>query len=164
MTTSTADRRYWLLKTEPSTFSFEDLWNAPKRTTFWDGVRNFQARNTMRDLMKPGDLVFIYHSSTDPTGIAGIGEVVKGGYPDPTAFDPKDSHYDPKSKRESPSWFGVEVKALKRLPEIITLERLRKTKGLEKMVLLQKGSRLSVQPVSADEWQVISRLAGINFE
>jgi predicted RNA-binding protein with PUA-like domain len=164
MTTSTADRRYWLLKTEPSTFSFDDLWNAPKRTTFWDGVRNFQARNTMRDLMKPGDLVFIYHSSTDPTGIAGIAEVVKGGYPDPTAFDPKDSHYDPKSKRESPSWFGVDVKAVKRLPEIITLERLRKTKGLEKMVLLQKGSRLSVQPVSADEWQVISRLAGINFE
>lgn len=164
MTTSTADRRYWLLKTEPSTFSFDDLWNAPKRTTFWDGVRNFQARNTMRDLMKPGDRVFIYHSSTDPTGIAGIAEVVKGGYPDPTAFDPKDSHYDPKSKRESPSWFGVEVKAVKRLPEIITLERLRKTKGLEKMVLLQKGSRLSVQPVSADEWQVISRLTGINFE
>ena len=164
MTTSTTDRRYWLLKTEPSTFSFDDLWNAPKRTTFWDGVRNFQARNTMRDLMKPGDLVFIYHSSTDPTGIAGIAEVVKGGYPDPTAFDPKDSHYDPKSKRESPSWFGVEVKAVKRLPEIITLERLRKTKGLEKMVLLQKGSRLSVQPVRADEWQVISRLAGINFE
>jgi predicted RNA-binding protein with PUA-like domain len=164
MTTSTADRRYWLLKTEPSTFSFDDLWNSPKRTTFWDGVRNFQARNTMRDLMKPGDLVFIYHSSTDPTGIAGIAEVVKGGYPDPTAFDPKDSHYDPKSKRESPSWFGVDVSAVKRLPEIITLERLRKTKGLEKMVLLQKGSRLSVQPVSADEWQVISRLAGINFE
>ena len=164
MTTSTADRRYWLLKTEPSTFSFDDLWSAPKRTTFWDGVRNFQARNTMRDLMKPGDLVFIYHSSTDPTGIAGIAEVVKGGYPDPTAFDPKDSHYDPKSKRESPSWFGIDVKAVKRLPEIITLERLRKTKGLEKMVLLQKGSRLSVQPVSSDEWQVISRLAGINFE
>jgi predicted RNA-binding protein with PUA-like domain len=164
MTTSTADRRYWLLKTEPSTFSFDDLWNAPKRTTFWDGVRNFQARNTMRDLMKPGDLVFIYHSSTDPTGIAGIAEVVKGGYPDPTAFDPKDSHYDPRSKRESPSWFGVEVKAVKRLPEFVTLERLRATKGLEKMVLLQKGSRLSVQPVSADEWQVISRLAGINFE
>lgn len=164
MTKNTADRRYWLLKTEPSTFSFDDLWNAPKRTTFWDGVRNFQARNTMRDLMKPGDLVFIYHSSTDPTGIAGIAEIVKGGYPDPTAFDPKDSHYDPKSKPESPSWYGVDVKAVKRLPEILTLERLRGTKGLEKMVLLQKGSRLSVQPVSADEWGVISRLAGISFE
>ena len=164
MTKNTADRRYWLLKTEPSTFSFDDLWNAPKRTTFWDGVRNFQARNTMRDLMKPGDLAFIYHSSTDPTGIVGIAEIVKGGYPDPTAFDPKDSHYDPKSKREAPSWYGVDVKAVKRLPEILTLERLRGTKGLEKMVLLQKGSRLSVQPVSAEEWGVISRLAGINFE
>ena len=164
MTKNTADRRYWLLKTEPSTFSFDDLWNAPKRTTFWDGVRNFQARNTMRDLMKPGDLAFIYHSSTDPTGIAGIAEIVKGGYPDPTAFDPKDSHYDPKSKPEAPSWYGVDVKAVKRLPEILTLERLRKNKGLEKMVLLQKGSRLSVQPVSAEEWGVISRLAGINFE
>lgn len=164
MTKNTADRRYWLLKTEPGTFSFDDLWNAPKRTTFWDGVRNFQARNTMRDLMKPGDLAFIYHSSTDPTGIVGIAEIVKGGYPDPTAFDPKDSHYDPKSKREAPSWYGVDVKAVKRLPEILTLERLRGTKGLEKMVLLQKGSRLSVQPVSAEEWGVISRLAGINFE
>lgn len=164
MTKNTADRRYWLLKTEPSTFSFDDLWNAPKRTTFWDGVRNFQARNTMRDLMKAGDLAFIYHSSTDPTGIVGIAEIVKGGYPDPTAFDPKDSHYDPKSKREAPSWYGVDVKAVKRLPEILTLEQLRKNKGLEKMVLLQKGSRLSVQPVSAEEWGVISRLAGINFE
>ena len=114
--------------------------------------------------MKPGDLAFIYHSSTDPTGIAGIAEIVKGGYPDPTAFDPKDSHYDPKSKPESPSWYGVDVKAVKRLPEILTLERLRGTKGLERMVLLQKGSRLSVQPVSAEEWGVISRLAGINFE
>jgi predicted RNA-binding protein with PUA-like domain len=163
-TDSKSDRRYWLLKTEPTSFSFDDLWNAPGRTTFWDGVRNFQARNTMRDLMKAGDLVFIYHSSADPTGIAGIAKVVKEGYPDPTAFDPKDSHYDPKSKRESPSWYGVEVKAVKRLPELITLERLRKTKGLEKMTLLQKGSRLSVQPVTAGEWEVISRLSGINFE
>ena len=157
-------RQYWLLKTEPTSFSFDDLWNAPGRTTFWDGVRNFQARNTMRDRMKAGDMVFIYHSSADPTGIAGIAKIVKDGYPDPTAFDPKDSHYDPKSKRESPSWYGVEVKAVKRLPELITLESLRKTKGLEKMVLLQKGSRLSVQPVTADEWEVISRLSGINFE
>lgn len=149
---------YWLLKTEPSTFSFDDLWNAPGRTTFWDGVRNFQARNTLRDRMKPGDQVFIYHSSTDPTGIVGIAEVVKGGYPDPTAFDPKDDHYDPKSKHESPTWFGVDVRAVSRIEPTITLEELRKTKGLEKMVLLQRGSRLSVQPVSASEWRIISRL------
>jgi len=154
------DRNYWLLKTEPTTFSFDDLWAAPKRTTFWDGVRNFQARNTLRDKMKKGDLVFIYHSSADPTGIVGIAEVAKEGYPDATAFDPKDSHYDPKSKRESPSWFGVDVKALKKIEPIITLEELRRTKGLEKMVLLQRGSRLSVQPVSESEWNVINKLRG----
>lgn len=152
------DRRYWLLKTEPTSFSFDDLWEAPKRTTSWDGVRNFQARNMLRDQMKPGDLVFIYHSSTDPTGIAGIAEVVEGGYPDPTAFDPKDSHYDPKSKPESPTWYVVDVKALEKVDPIITLEELRDVRGLEKMVLLQRGSRLSVQPVSAAEWEIITGL------
>jgi len=153
-----ADRGRWLLKTEPSTFSFQDLWNAPGRTTGWDGVRNFQARNTLRDQMKKGDLVFIYHSSTDPAGIVGIAEVAREGYPDPTAFDAKDSHYDPKSKRESPSWFMVDVKALRAIEPIITLDELRRTKGLEKMVLLQRGSRLSVQPVSSAEWKVITAL------
>ena len=152
------EKRYWLLKTEPSTFSFQDLWNAPKRTTGWDGVRNFQARNTLRDRMKKGDLVFIYHSSTDPTGIVGIAEVAREGYPDPTAFDAKDSHYDPKSKRESPTWFMVDVRAIEKIDPIITLEELRRTTGLEKMVLLQKGSRLSVQPVSESEWKVINKL------
>jgi len=153
-------RRHWLLKTEPSSFSFDDLWNAPGRTAFWDGVRNYQARNTMRDQMQPGDLVFIYHSSTDPTGIAGIAEVVRGGYPDHTAFDPKDPHFDPKSRKESPTWYMVDVKAVKRFPETVTLERLRTVKGLEKMVLLQKGSRLSVQPVSPAEWDIIAHLGG----
>lgn len=153
-----SERQYWLLKTEPTTFSFDDLWRAPKRTTFWDGVRNFQARNTLRDRMKQGDLVFIYHSSTDPTGIVGIAEVAREGYPDATAFDPADSHFDPKSKRESPTWFGVDVRAVERIDPIITLEELRRTRGLEKMVLLQKGSRLSVQPVSAVEWGVITGL------
>jgi predicted RNA-binding protein with PUA-like domain len=155
---NSGERQYWLLKTEPTTFSFDDLWNAPKRTTFWDGVRNFQARNTLRDRMKVGDGVFIYHSSTDPTGIVGIAEVVKEGYPDPTAFDPKDSHYDPRSKRESPTWYVVDVKAIERLAPIITLDELRGVKGLEKMVLLQRGNRLSVQPVSAEEWRMIRSL------
>lgn len=152
------ERQYWLLKTEPSTFSFDDLWNAPKRTTFWDGVRNYQARNALRDKMKPGDLAFIYHSSTDPVGIVGIAEIVKGGYPDPSAFDPKDSHFDPKSRRESPSWFMVDVKAVGRIDPIVTLDELRGTKGLEKMTLLQKGSRLSVQPVTEAEWRIITGL------
>jgi predicted RNA-binding protein with PUA-like domain len=151
-------RQYWLLKTEPTAFSFDDLWKAPKRTTSWDGVRNFQARNTLRDRMKRGDIVFIYHSSTDPTGIVGIAEVVREGYPDPTAFDPKDSHYDPKSRKESPTWYMVDVKAVERIEPIITLDELRKTKGLEKMVLLQRGSRLSVQPVSEGEWREIRSL------
>lgn len=150
---------HWLLKTEPGTFSMTDLWNAPKRTTSWDGVRNYQARNMMRDQMKPGDLVFIYHSSADPTGIAGIAEVTRAGYPDETAFDPRDSHYDPKSTREKPVWYVIDVKAVKRFARIITLEELRGMKGLEKMVLLKKGSRLSVQPVSAAEWGIINRAA-----
>lgn len=150
-----SDSKYWLLKTEPTTFSFDDLWKAPKRTTSWDGVRNFQARNMLRDQMQKGDLVFIYHSSTDPTGIVGIAEVVRSGYPDATAFDPKDSHFDPKSKNESPSWYVVDVKALEKFPEIVTLERMRGMKGLDGMVLLKKGSRLSVQPVSPSEWKAI---------
>jgi predicted RNA-binding protein with PUA-like domain len=135
-----------------------DLMNAPKRTTSWDGVRNYQARNMLRDDMQPGDLAFIYHSSTDPTGIAGIAEIVRGGYPDETAFDSKDSHFDPKSKRDSPSWYVVDVKGVEEFDEVITLESLRKTRGLESMVLLKKGSRLSVQPVSPKEWEVITKL------
>ena len=153
-----SEKQHWLLKTEPTTFSFDDLWKSPKRTAFWDGVRNFQARNTLRDRMKQGDLVFIYHSSADPTGIVGIADVAREGHPDETAFDAKDSHYDPKSKRESPTWFGVDVRALEKIDPIITLDELRRTKGLEKMVLLQKGSRLSVQPVSPSEWEVIRGL------
>jgi predicted RNA-binding protein with PUA-like domain len=154
-----SDRHYWLLKTEPTTFSFDDLWHAPKRTTKWDGVRNFQARNMLRDQMKEGDHIFNYHSSADPTGIVGIAEVARSGYPDPTAFDEKDSHYDPKSRKESPTWYVVDVKAVRKFPEMITLEKLRTVAGLENMVLLRKGSRLSVQPVSAEEWKIITGLA-----
>ncbi len=155
----TADRRYWLFKTEPTTFSFDDLWKAPARTAFWDGVRNYQARNILRDQIKEGDQVFVYHSSSDPTGIAGIAEVVRSGYPDHTALDPNDPHYDPKSKADSPTWYMVDIRAVKALPRLITLDELRKVKGLEKMVLLQRGSRLSVQPVRPDEWETISSIA-----
>ena len=108
--------------------------------------------------MQPGDLAFIYHSSTDPTGIAGIAEIVRGGYADETAFDSKDSHFDPRSKRDTPSWYVVDVKGIEEFDEVITLESLRKTGGLESMVLLKKGSRLSVQPVSPKEWEVITKL------
>ncbi|MEP6906205.1 MAG: EVE domain-containing protein [Gemmatimonadales bacterium] len=156
--TQKSERRYWLFKTEPTSFSFDDLMKAPSRTTSWDGVRNYQARNMLRDEIKPGDMVFVYHSSSDPTGIAGIAEVVRGGYPDPTALDPRDHHFDPKSKADAPSWYLVDIKGVKALPRLITLDELRKVKGLETMVLLQRGSRLSVQPVRAEEWDIINGL------
>ncbi len=155
MPTST-DRRYWLVKSEPDVFSFDDLLKKPRQTTHWDGVRNYQARNTMRDDMKKGDLVFFYHSSTDPAEIVGIAEVAREGYPDPTALDPADSHFDPKSKADAPTWYMVDLKAVERLPRPLSLAELRGVKGLERMTLLQKGSRLSVQPVTAAEWKTIT--------
>lgn len=153
---------HWLLKSEEDVFSFDDLLKAPKKTTHWDGVRNYQARNTLRDLMKKGDRCFFYHSNSEPTGIAGLCEVVKEGYPDHTAFDPKDDHFDEKSKPEAPTWYMVDVKAVQKLPRVITLAELKGVKGLEKMVLLQKGSRLSVQPVTAKEWATICAMAGVD--
>ena len=159
MTTAASARHYWLVKSEPSVFSFDDLLALPGRTTHWDGVRNYQARNTMRDGMKKGDHVFFYHSSTDPAAIVGIAEVVREAYPDPSAFDPRDSHFDPKSRKEAPTWVVVDLKAVEKLARPVTLTELRGVKGLEKMTLLQKGSRLSVQPVTAGEWKVIATLA-----
>lgn len=153
---------HWLLKSEEDVFSFDDLLAAPKRTTHWDGVRNYQARNTLRDLMKKGDRCFFYHSNSEPTGIAGICEVVKEGYPDHTAFDPEDDHFDERSKPEAPTWYMVDVKAVQKLPRIITLAELKGVKGLGQMVLLQKGSRLSVQPVTAREWTMLCQHAGVD--
>jgi predicted RNA-binding protein with PUA-like domain len=161
MTTASRARRNSRVKSEPDTFAFDDLLARPDRTTHWDGVRNFQARNFMRDEMKRGDLVFFYHSSADPTAIVGIAEVVRDGYPDPTALDPRDSHFDPKSKKEEPTWYMVDLKAREKFPKPLTLGELREVKGLEKMVLLQKGSRLSVQPVTEREWEIICRAAGV---
>ena len=154
MTTATA-RRYWLVKSEPETFSFADLVASPGRTTGWDGVRNYQARNFMRDGMKRGDLVFFYHSSTDPAAIVGVAEVAREAYPDPTALDAKHPHFDPKSRADDPTWVMVDLRAVEPLARPLTLADLRTVKGLEKMVLLQKGSRLSVQPVTEKEWEII---------
>lgn len=151
-------RRYWLVKSEPDAFSFDDLLASPRRTTHWDGVRNYQARNTLRDDMKKGDLVLFYHSSTEPMAVVGVAEVVREGYPDHTAFDPRDSHYDPKSKREAPTWYMVDLRAVKKFARPVTLAALRATRGLEKMALLQKGSRLSVQPVSEAEFRIVEGL------
>ena len=152
------DRQYWLLKSEPESFSFDDLWNSPDRTTHWDGVRNYQARNFMRDEMKKGDLAFFYHSGDDP-GIVGIVEIAREGYPDHTAVDPKDPHYDPKSKSGESSWSMVDVHAIERFPRHVTLSEMREKPELEGMPLLQKGNRLSVQKVGAAEWNAVVALA-----
>lgn len=152
---------YWLVKSEPEAFSWDDLLASPKKTTFWDGVRNYQARNTLRDSMKKGDKVFFYHSNADPMSIVGICEVVKEGYPDHTAFDADHDHFDPKSKQDAPTWYMVDLKAVAPLKTPLTLAALKQIKGLEKMVLLQKGSRLSVQPVTAPEWAIICRAGGV---
>jgi predicted RNA-binding protein with PUA-like domain len=154
----TNERRYWLVKTEADCFSWDDLWKSPKRTTFWDGVRNYQARNMLRDDFRKGDLVFFYHSNSDPNEIVGVAEVVREGYADHTAFDPNEQHFDPKSDQDKPTWYMVDLRAKERFKHPLTLAELRKVPGLEKMELLRKGSRLSVQPVSKKEWEIVYEL------
>jgi len=151
--------RYWLMKSEPTAFSFDGLVKSKHSTNHWDGVRNYQARNYMRE-MRVGDKVLFYHSNCDQPGVVGIAEVVQEAYPDHTQFDPKEIHFDQKAKRDKPIWDMVDLRALKPLRKPVTLDVLRKTKGLEKMVLLRRGSRLSVQPVSAKEWEIVVRLGG----
>ncbi len=151
-------RQYWLLKSEPETFSFDDLWNSPGRTTHWDGVRNFQARNFLRDEMKKGDLAFFYHSGAEP-GIVGIVEIVREGYPDHTAVDPADPHYDPKSKAGESLWSMVDIHAIERLQRPVSLSEMRTKPALEGMALLRKGNRLSVQKVGVAEWNAVVELA-----
>jgi predicted RNA-binding protein with PUA-like domain len=151
--------KYWLFKSEPNCFSFADLLAAADRTTGWDGVRNFQARNLLRDTIAVGDGVLFYHSSADPLAIAGIAEVVKAGHPDPTAFDPKADHYDPKSDPKNPTWYQVSIRAVRAIDPPIELPRLRSVAALKNMELLRKGSRLSVQPVTAAEWKAVLALA-----
>lgn len=146
-------KRYWLMKSEPGVYSIDHLLQDKK--TFWDGVRNYQARNFMRDTMKAGDQVFFYHSNAEPSGIAGIAEVVRTGLPDKSAFDKKSPYFDPDSRENNPVWYGVEIKPVKKFKNLITLEALKKTKGLESMLLLKKGQRLSVQPVEEKEWSLV---------
>ena len=151
-------KRYWLVKSEPEVFSFDDLLARPKKTTGWDGVRNFQARNMLRDEMKPGDPVLFYHSNAEPPGVAGEAVVSKAGHPDPTQFDAKHDHHDPKSKPDAPLWYQVEIKGVAKFKHFIGLPELREVPGLEQMVLLRKGSRLSVQPVTEAEFEIIRKL------
>ena len=151
---------HWLLKSEPDSFSIDDLAARPKQTTAWDGVRNYQARNMLRESMKKGDTAFFYYSSCDVPGIAGIVRVVKEGYPDRTAFDPKDDHFDAQSDPKDPRWFVVDVKLVRKLKRLITLDELRRhaRDELSEMRLLQRGNRLSVTPVSKAEWEFILTL------
>lgn len=150
--------RYWLVKSEPDTFSFADLNKLPKKTTTWDGVRNFVARNFIRDGMRRGDQVYFYHSSTKPQAIVGICEVAKEAYADPTAFDSNHDGFDAKSDRDDPTWFAVDLKAVEPLPRPVTLLELKANKALAGMALLRIG-RLSVTPVTKNEWDTIREMS-----
>lgn len=149
---------YWLMKTEPEMFGIDDLAARKNQTEAWDGVRNYQARNMMRDEMKVGDQVFFYHSNCEPPGIVGIAKIVSKAYPDPTAFDPEAEHYDPKSDPAQPRWFMVDVQFVRKLARNISLHELKTHGALDGMRLLQRGNRLSIMPVSAAEWDFILSL------
>jgi predicted RNA-binding protein with PUA-like domain len=155
---SPGERRYWLVKSEPSVFSFDDLLRAPGKTTTWDGVRNFTARNFLKGGMKVGDRVFFYHSSIDPQAIVGICEVVREGYPDPTALDARHPHFDPESNRYSPTWYMVDVRAVAQFTRPVTLPEIKRRPELSDMALLRIG-RLSVTPVTEREWETICAMA-----
>jgi len=146
--------KYWLMKSEPDAFSIDDLKNSPGGTAPWDGVRNYQARNFMRE-MSPGDLAFFYHSSCAQPGIVGIMEIIRRTYPDATAFNPADEHYDPKSRPDNPRWYMVDVRYKRALKRLITLSELKQHPELASMQLLRRGNRLSVMPVNMAEWRYI---------
>lgn len=149
---------YWLMKTEPSEFSIDDLQKASGQITSWEGVRNYQARNMMRSEMKLGDKVFFYHSNCDIPGIVGIAKVVKESVPDTSAFDPHSKYFDPKSKQEAPTWFCVDVQYVKKLPRTISLHELKNQTALADFPLVRRGNRLSILPVTASQWEMILAL------
>jgi predicted RNA-binding protein with PUA-like domain len=153
------DRKFWLMKTEPDVFSIDDLRNAPNQTTCWDGVRNYQARNFMRDQMKLGDGVLVYHSNANPSCVVGTATIVRTAYPDHTAWDKHDPHHDPKCDPANPRWFMVDIQYESSLPQPLSLEMLRQIPSLESMELLRKGSRLSVQPVTKQQFDTIIHFA-----
>lgn len=149
------------MKSEPDVFSFDDLKNCPGGKEPWTGVRNYQARNFMRDEMKKGDLVLFYHSSCAVPGVAGVAKVVSAAYPDDTQFDPKSEYFDPKATAEKPRWFLVDVAFHKDLKNYVSLEELKKRKELSKMRLLQRGNRLSILPVAPEEFKIITSMGGL---
>ena len=150
---------YWLFKTEPGCFSFDDLKARPGMTEAWDGVRNFQARNFLRDTVKVGDQVLFYHSNIPEPAVVGLAEIVRPGYPDTTALNPNGEHFDPKASVDKPVWYMVDVRYVKPLPKIVTLENIKQNPLLADMPLV-KRSRLSIQPVTEDEWQIILAMGG----
>jgi predicted RNA-binding protein with PUA-like domain len=152
-------KQYWLVKTEPECFSIQDLAKCPRKTTYWDGVRNYQARNFMRDSMQVGDGVLFYHSNAEPPAVVGTAVVTSEAYPDFTAWDANNQHYDPKSTKENPVWQMVDIRLDEIFAEPLSLESLRKVPALKDMELLRKGSRLSVQPVRKTEFEAILKLA-----
>src|SRR5688572_27797849 len=149
--------RHWLIKSEPDVYSIDDL--ARDKRTYWEGVRNYQARNSMRDDMKIGDLVLFYHSNADPSGIAGIAKVCKEAYADHTQFEKKSEYYDAGSKKDEPRWLMVDVEFVERFPKLVTLERLKSEKALDGMLVVRKGMRLSVQPVDPAHYKHVLKMA-----
>jgi predicted RNA-binding protein with PUA-like domain len=150
--------RYWLFKSEPSCYSFSDLMNEPNAIAPWEGVRNYQARNYIRDDMKIGDGVLFYHSSCEVPAVVGTAEIVSAPYPDPTQFDPASEYFDEKAAKDNPRWFLVDIKARKQFSQIVTLAKMKQTKGLENMVVLRKGNRLSITPVTKSEWDIVCKI------
>lgn len=149
---------YWLMKSEPDCYSIDDL--ARDGTNMWEGCRNYTVRNFMRDRMKPGDLAFFYHSSAEPAGVVGIMEIVRAGYPDPTQFDPASEYFDAKSPADAPRWYAVDVKFVRKFDRTIPLKEIKETPGLEAMEVARRGQRLSIMPVTDDEWATVLKLAG----
>ncbi|MDC8830776.1 EVE domain-containing protein [Alteromonas gilva] len=151
--------QYWLFKSEPDVFGIAHLANRPDQTEPWDGVRNYQARNFLRDEVGLGDRVFFYHSSCKTVGIAGVVEIVRAGYADPSQFDPESDYYDPKASREKPRWYSVDVKLVECFDHILTLKDIKANPHIRELGLVKKGHRLSVMPVTHDEWQVLYGMA-----
>lgn len=151
-------RNYWLFKSEPGEFSWDDLKNSKNQTTYWDGVRNYQARNFLRDEMKKGNGVLFYHSSTDPLAIIGICEIIKEGYPDHTQFDSKNDHFDSKATEDNPTWYMVDIKLVKEFKKPVTLDSIKSNPKLKNMKLVQRGQRLSVMSVTKAEWDEILKM------
>ena len=154
-------RRYWLMKSEPDVFSFDDLLASPRRRTGWDGVRNYQARNLMRDDMSVDDGVLYYHSNAKPMAVVGIARICKEGYPDQTQFDKRSKYYDEGSDPADPRWYHVDIEFVEKAAEPLTRDQMKAAPKLEGMMLLQRGSRLSVQPVTKAEWQAVLRMTGM---